>query len=146
VQKLSAFQKWLLCWALRKRWVAAHPAAGISFAEIKSVVGNRGSLNAVNASISRACRRLQTRGLARVVHGPAITQAERYRLKKSKRGRRLVAYSSWQAGIRLTDAGAKAAQHLMPAGTQLEILLEPGSAGSKKTQAIVSEGSKSFPI
>ena len=99
----------------------AHPAAGISFAEIKSVVRNYGSSNAVNASISRACRRLQTRGLVRVVHGPAITQSERYRLKKSKRGR-VVADRSWQAGIKLTE-GAKAAQYLMPAGTQLQILL-----------------------
>jgi hypothetical protein len=125
VRKLSALQKWLLCWALRKRWAAAHPAADSSFAEIKSVVHDRGSSNAVNASISRACRRLQTRGLVRVVHGPAITQAERYRLKKSKRGR-LMAYSSWQAGIQLTDDGTKAARHLMPAGTQLEMLLGTG--------------------
>jgi hypothetical protein len=121
VRKLSALQKWLLRWALRKRWAVAHPAAGISFAEIKSVVRNYGSSNAVNASISRACRRLQTRGLVRVVHGPAITQSERYRLKKSKRGR-VVADRSWQAGIKLTE-GAKAAQYLMPAGTQLQILL-----------------------
>jgi hypothetical protein len=134
VQKLSAFQKRLLCWALRKRWAAAHPAVGISFAEIKSVVGNRGSSNTVNASISRACRQLQTRGLVRVVHGPAITQAERYHLKKSKHGRRRVAYRSWQAGIRLTADGAEAAQYLMPAGTQLEILLDFGSAGSRKIQ------------
>lgn len=101
---------------------SGHPAADISFAEIKSVVRNYGSSNAVNASISRACRRLQTRGLVRVVHGPAITQAERYRLKKSKRGR-LVAYRSWQAGIRLTADGVEAANHLMRAGTQLQILL-----------------------
>jgi hypothetical protein len=90
--------------------------------------------NAVNASISRACRRLQARGLVRVVHGPAITQAERYRLKKSKRGR-VVAYRSWQAGIQLTDDGAIAARYLMPARTQLEMLLEPVSAGSKEIQA-----------
>jgi len=37
----------------------------------------------------------------------------------------VVAYRSWQAGIRLTDEGAKVAAHLMPAGTQLEMLLEP---------------------
>ena len=131
MRKLSALQKWLLYWALRKKWAGAHTVADISFAEIKSVVRNRGSSNAVNASISRACQRLQTRGLVRVVHGPAITQAERYRLKKSKRGR-VVAYRSWQAGIQLTDEGAKAAGYLMPAGTQLEILLERTSAGSKK--------------
>jgi hypothetical protein len=106
--------------------------ADISFAEIKSVVRNFGSSNAVNASISRACQRLQTRGLVRVVHGPAITQAERYRFKKSKR-RRVVAYRSWQAGIQLTDEDAKAAGYLMPAGTQLEILLEPSSAAWKNS-------------
>ena len=97
---------------------------GLSFAEIKSIVRSRGSSNAVNTSISRACQRLQRRGLVRVVHGPAITQAERYQLKKSKR-RRVAVYRSWQAGIRLTDEGAKVAAHLMPAGTQLEMLLEP---------------------
>jgi hypothetical protein len=37
----------------------------------------------------------------------------------------VVPYRSWQAGIRLTDEGAKVAAHLMPAGTQLEMLLEP---------------------
>lgn len=132
-------QKWLLCWALKNRWAALDPAAGLSFAEVKSALRNRGSSNAVNASISRACRRLQRRGLVRVVHGPAITRAERYRLKKPKRGR-VVAYSSWQAAIRLTDDGAKAAQHLMPAGTQLEILLEPASPGPKKIQARVGRG------
>ena len=62
--------------------------------------------------------------MIRVVHGRAITQAERYHLKKSKRGR-AVAYSSWQAGIRLTEEGARVAAHLMPAGTQLEMPLEP---------------------
>jgi hypothetical protein len=121
VRKLSTLQKWLLCCALKKRWTAAHPAADISFAEIKSVARNRASSNAVNASISRACRRLQTRGLVRVVHGPAITPAERYRFRKSKR-ERAAAYRSWQAGIRLTDEGAKAAGLLMPAGTQLQML------------------------
>ena len=106
---------------------------------------NRGSSNAVNASISRACRRLQTRGSVRVVHGPAITQAERYRLKKPKR-ERLVAYSSWQAGIQLTDDGAEAARHLMPTGTQLEMLLEPAPARSKRNQASLCEGSEDFPV
>ena len=126
MRKLSALQKWLLRWTLIKRWAgaAAHPKTGLSFAEIKSVLRNSGSSNAVNTSISRACQRLQRRGLVRVVHGPAITQAERYQLGKSKR-RRVVAYRSWQAGIRLTDEGAKVAAHLMPAGTQLEMLLEP---------------------
>jgi hypothetical protein len=122
VRKLSALQKWLLCRALSKRRAAADPGADISFAEIKAVVRNGVLSNAVNASISRACQRLQTRGLVRVVHGPAVTQAERYRHKKSKRGR-VVAYRSWQAGIRLTDDGAKAAQYLMPPGTQLQMLL-----------------------
>ena len=131
VRKLSALQKWLLCWALKKRLAVRHLGAGISFAEIKLVAQNGVMSNAVNASISRACRRLQTRGLVRVVHGPAITQAERYRLKRSKR-ERMVAYRSWQAGIQLTDDGAKAARYLMPAGTQLEMLLEPAFARSKE--------------
>jgi hypothetical protein len=98
--------------------------AGLSFAEIKSSGRIRGSSNAVNTSISRACQRLQRRGLIRIVHGPAITQAERYHLKKSKRGR-LAAYRSWQAGIRLTQDGASVAAYLMPPGTQLEMQLEP---------------------
>lgn len=97
---------------------------GLSFAEIKSVPCIRGSPNAVNTSISRACQRLQRRGLIRVIHGPAITQAERYHLKKSTRGR-LVAYRSWQASIRLTEEGARIAAYLMPTGTQLEMPLEP---------------------
>jgi hypothetical protein len=84
-------------------------------------VRNYGASNAVNASISRACRRLQTRGLVRVIHGPAITQSEQYRLKKSKRVR-VLAYRSWQAGIKLTDEGAKEAHYLMPTGTQLPML------------------------
>jgi hypothetical protein len=117
-------QRCLLHSALKKKWAAAAGVAGLSFAEIKSVVSSRGSSNAVNTSISRACQRLQRRGLIRVVHGPAITQAERYHLKESKR-RRVVAYRSWQAGIRLTEEGARVAAHLMPAGTQLEMPLEP---------------------
>jgi hypothetical protein len=117
-------QRCLLHSALKKKWAAAAGVAGLSFAEIKSVVSSRGSSNAVNTSISRACQRLQRRGLIRVVHGPAITQAERYHLKESKR-RRVVAYRSWQAGIRLTEEGARVAAHLMPAGTQLEMPVEP---------------------
>jgi hypothetical protein len=107
-RKLSALQRWLLYCALRKKLAApaARPVVGLSFAEIKSIVRSCGSANAVNTTISRACQRLQRRGLVRVVHGPAITQAERYHLKKSK-PRQVVAYRSWQAGIRLTDEGAR---------------------------------------
>ncbi len=114
--KLSALQKSILRAAL------VNPAKGVSFTEIKSGVGYRRSANAGNASISRACRRLVARGLVRVVHGTAITRAERYRRKKPKRGR-VVNYRSWQADVRLTADGARAAQHLMPAGTQLKLLI-----------------------
>jgi hypothetical protein len=122
--KLSAFQKWLLREALKKRWAATNPAAGISFAEIISVANPnspKGVNNRINATVSRAARRLTARGLARVVHEPAITQAERYHLK-SKRAQ-AVKYRSWQAVIVLTDEGVKAAQHLMLAGTQFFLLL-----------------------
>ena len=56
----------------------------------------------------------------RVVHGPAITRAQRYRLKSKKA--QAVKWRSWQAAIILTDAGVQTAQHVMPAGTQLSML------------------------
>jgi hypothetical protein len=122
-RKLSRLQKFLLLEALAKRSALADPKALLMFAEITTAAGHRHSENGVNASLSRACRRLRERGLVLVVHRPAITRAERYQLKQSSR-RRGTNYRSWQAGISLTAAGFEAALRLTQRGTQLPLLLE----------------------
>ena len=122
-QKLSRLQKFLLSEALAKRSAWADRKAVLVFAEIKTAAGRRHSENVVNASLSRACRRLHERGLVLVVHRPAITPAERYQLKQPRR-RRGTNYRSWQAGISLTAAGFEAALRLTQRGTQLPLLLE----------------------
>ncbi len=124
-RKLSALQKSLLFWAFTKRCATGDPTAALMFAEIKRAgVGyRRRSANCTNASLSRACGRLQGRGLVLVVHGPAITRAERYHMKQSQRGH-AVNYRSRQAGVRLTAEGIQAALRLMPRGTQLPVLLD----------------------
>lgn len=122
--KLSRLQKFLLLQALAKRLGSAHPRAVLMFADVKTAAaGDRRCENGVNASISRACRRLAERGLILVVHLQAVTRTERYRLKKSRRERGSN-YRSWQAGISLTPAGVQAALRLTRHGTQLPLFFE----------------------